>query len=495
MEASQRVWMEALERRILLDATVATLGLDGNFGRGGFADLPSFEGGPTAVDSLVAAPPGQFYAVITDPPASDTQLIRFNADGGMDLGFGTRGSVSLQEPGALISWSQVLPQPDGKVIVGMGTFTMDPASQLIVGAELAVLRFNRDGTPDPTFGTDGQFTTPVDIEGAPCFYLQPDGKIVALCGTWNEPDALFMLRLNADGTPDQSFSPTGIALRPILPQGSPFSVLYVQAQVLADGQAVAYAACWAVTTNQMGEVLSMKKEFIPLRFTSDTDLTPATPIVCPRDPAVLAFAVEQPDGQLLIADEGVEGGTLTRFRLDGTQDPQFGVNGTVPLAFGTALVVQQDGKILLQTNNGGLGFYDQPPALQRLNADGLPDPTFAGGKFAFAPAFQNIFNCLVLPDDSIIVAGDIFTSDGSSDVRVLARVPPDGGVLDTFDPSSGTAELGDALRSGAVLLGAIADQSASLDEALAYRGLFADAPGWTLFNPDGTRKPYDDASE
>src|SRR5258708_29983466 len=89
-----RVWVEALERRITMDATAATIALDTTFGNGGYAtpvpaQLPFVD---AAYSHLTAAPDGKFYTIAygkgTWPHGYETvDLLRINGDGSRDSSF------------------------------------------------------------------------------------------------------------------------------------------------------------------------------------------------------------------------------------------------------------------------------------------------------------------------------------------------------------------------------------------------------------------------
>src|SRR5947209_665783 len=88
-----RVWMEALEGRVMLDATAATVDLDKSFGQAGYAVAPlPWRGGGSWMDALAMAPGGKIYALAgvegPDYWAGQYALARFNADGTPDQNFG-----------------------------------------------------------------------------------------------------------------------------------------------------------------------------------------------------------------------------------------------------------------------------------------------------------------------------------------------------------------------------------------------------------------------
>ena len=72
-------------------------------------------------------------------------------------------------------------QPDGKVIaVGWGlNVPVAQASDPGAAIYMSMARFNTNGTPDSSFGTNGKVTTLVGVEArAFAVALQPDGRIV-----------------------------------------------------------------------------------------------------------------------------------------------------------------------------------------------------------------------------------------------------------------------------------------------------------------------------
>ncbi len=105
-------------------------------------------------------------------------------------------------PGRLIASVQ---QPGGKIIV-VGYAGNTAPFGLLAG------RLNDDGTPDPTFGTEGWMGHAIDSSTAgelrvAALAIQPDGKIVVAL----DRDGHFaLMRLNTDGSADESWAPGGI---------------------------------------------------------------------------------------------------------------------------------------------------------------------------------------------------------------------------------------------------------------------------------------------
>jgi len=128
----------------------------------------------------------------------DFALARFNQDGGLDESFGSGGQVLTNFDGRSDAAFALTIQPDGKIVAAGGSLAppepddqVSPASQVrpdnfsflfvasIGASELALARYNTDGSLDSGFGSGGVVTTPFN-QGATAFgcLVQADGKIV-----------------------------------------------------------------------------------------------------------------------------------------------------------------------------------------------------------------------------------------------------------------------------------------------------------------------------
>ena len=176
--------------------------LDPSFGIGGVARLVSVEGGAVALQSdgkfLVAGFAGTAGGLIS----------RYNPSGSIDPSFGIFGSVGCPSPASALAV-----QGDGKIVVA-GTLTdlrTPPGTQ-----DLALVRYNADGSVDETFGTRGGvvasfFSAPANA-AAFAVLIQPNGDIVAAgqANSGNNPSRFAVARFTGLGQPDLTFGTGGI---------------------------------------------------------------------------------------------------------------------------------------------------------------------------------------------------------------------------------------------------------------------------------------------
>jgi uncharacterized delta-60 repeat protein len=148
--------------------------LDPSFGSNGQITLPN---GATSLVSFALQPDGKLLAVT---PLGESLLFNFGfqitrllPDGQIDSSFGADGSVKVQN----ITGGVLALQPDGKILIAGGdnVFDLEPSN-------LTISRLNADGTLDVTFGTDGMADTSLILGQAFGVGLQPDGHIVVAAG-------------------------------------------------------------------------------------------------------------------------------------------------------------------------------------------------------------------------------------------------------------------------------------------------------------------------
>ena len=181
--------------------------LDGSFGKGGKV-VYDFFGSFDQANAAVLQPDGKIIVVGSASYDSFNRdigfaLARFNTDGGIDFGFGTGGKQITDFFGAGAKANSIALQPDGKFVVA-GTAS-DSATRP-VATDVALARYNADGSLDSGFGIGGETAIPFPdsaSEQGNAVGLLPDGKIVVAgtaFKTFNTPPDFALVRYNSDGS-------------------------------------------------------------------------------------------------------------------------------------------------------------------------------------------------------------------------------------------------------------------------------------------------------
>ena len=228
---------------------------------------------------------------------NDFALVRFNSDGTLDISFGTGGKVTtdfgLSTQG--FSYAQansIALQQDGKIVLA-GTALLNSVRNF------ALVRYNSNGTLDTGFSTGGKVTTPFstpnpsfDNASAESVAVQPDGKIVA-AGLAAFDIAL--ARYNSNGTLDTSFGTGGEVTTSISPSyDQAFSVAVQQ-----DGKIVVAGRTVTLSDGNFHSALARYNSDGMLDTTFGTGGS-VTNIFAAANEAVSSIAV-QLDGKLVAA--------------------------------------------------------------------------------------------------------------------------------------------------------------------------------------------------
>lgn len=322
-----------------------------------------------------------------------------NTDGSTDTGFFAGSGVAKK-----VTWiarvQSIALQPDGKALVG-GSFlgyNDKPASDLI--------RVNADGSHDPTFST-GTIDHVVEVKA---IVVQPDGKVVVgstfgFIGSTSQG----ITRFTSTGALDPTFvSGTGFA------GGVRALALQPDGKILVAGNMTAYngSACARVVRLNANGTLDA---------TFNAGIGPGGP--------VNAIAL-LPDGSAIIGGSfshvnGVARGGLAKLSSNGVLDPSFpsgaGISGTGTPSV-DAIAVLPDGRVLVGGDFTQVHGVSRS-RIARLLSTGEMDVTFDPG----FGAGSNV-RCLALqPDGKVVVGGSFTTFDGV--VRhLLARLNTDGSV-------------------------------------------------------------------
>ena len=255
------------------------------------------------------------------------------------------------------------------------------------GQDLAIARYDSNGTLDPAFDGDGRLT--MDFagsrsDGAETVVALPDGGVV-VGGTGAGLGRL--IRLGSTGAPDPDFGDAGVV-------------------TLGSGSVT------GLVRQPDGKLLAVRGSML-LRFEAD-----GSPDDTFGDEGVVDLGSDsetlalQPDGRILV-------GNLERREADGSPDPSFEYEPVAPPEpshglggiAARALAVQSDGAILVAGQQGNQEIHGtEPLAVSRTFADGSLDKGFGFRGAAAVPGDSINYlasgdDVLVAPDGDILVAG------------------------------------------------------------------------------------------
>ncbi len=138
---------------------------------------------------------------------TDFGLVRYNANGSLDTTFDGDGMVTTGFGTSTDTAYSVTVQADGKILVAGISYN---------GAgdtDFALARYNTDGSLDTTFDGDGKVTTPIGAghDRAYSVTVQADGKILVAGSSSNgSNNDVALVRYNTNGTLDTTFDGDGI---------------------------------------------------------------------------------------------------------------------------------------------------------------------------------------------------------------------------------------------------------------------------------------------
>ena len=358
-----------------------------------------------------------------------------------DSGFGNGGAALLGSAGS--------GHDDGARALALGAAgRLLTAGRAAAGAKgdstgvFSVSCFLADGTPDADFGGTGTVQTAVGSDSeAFAVVVQADGKIVAAGRTRNAKgdDDIALVRYDPDGTLDTSFGTDGIVTTDLAGGTDVAYALVLQgwdqrliaAGVRHNGAHYDLAATRYTTTGSIDSSYGSAGTAVVSLGTEDVD------------DAAFGAALQK-DGMLVLAGQTVSTGrqVVAVVRLDptGTLDPDFaGGAGAVTLAAGTgdagaaAVAVQPDGRLLVAGSAFSTATGWDLLAARWLSA-GSADASFGGGSGLVlldvdgAQADDYAFGLALQPDGRIVLAGSttVATPTPAHTVMLLTGLLADG---------------------------------------------------------------------
>jgi len=352
--------------------------------------------------------------------------------GSLDVDFSGDG-MQITNFGDYDAGYSVVIQADGKIeVVGKTTSWFSPHI-----TNIALVRYNNDGSLDTSFGYYGRLTTHVSYYAiANSAVIQADGKILVAGNTDYYTSNLVLLRYNTDGSIDSTFGNYGIVVSYSEGYGEGGTDIALQ----EDEKIV-------VAGYRYKDIVNSSLDFVLLRYLTNGTLDSTfgdngrvvTDFAGYKDYA--ASVVIQENGKIVVGGYSTNGTdidfALVRYNIDGSPDNSFGTNGKLTTDFGgnqdygSSVVLQVDKKIVVAgySYNG----TDRDFALARYNIDGSLDNSFGtNGKLItdFA-GYDDYGTSVALQEDGkIVVAGK--SSDGTSAGFALVRYNIDGSIDSSF---------------------------------------------------------------
>jgi uncharacterized delta-60 repeat protein len=332
------------------------------------------------------------YSQITISGNYDFSVARLNANGSLDTSFSSDGkaTVSFDVGGNDDDRaSGVAVQADGKIVlVGFTTVGFNGIR------DFAIARLNADGQLDTSFSVDGKKR--VDLhqgdDFATAVTVQPNGRIVVV-GSAQQVKAGYdfgIVRITPNGSMDRSF--TGDGKKTFgFNRGGSLNDQVTSVAVQSDGAIVMAGTSYSKTGGGDFAVARLRPSgSLDTHFGSDARQTVSFDHGGHNEDNANGVAL-QSDGKIVLAglaqltDDGDYDFAAVRLNSNGDLDTSFSTDGKTTIPFnggGTktdlarALIVQNNGKILLAGSAMKANPADADFAITRLNPDGQVDGTF-----------------------------------------------------------------------------------------------------------------------
>ncbi|HBG70582.1 MAG: hypothetical protein A2W93_02330 [Bacteroidetes bacterium GWF2_43_63] len=423
------------------------------------------------------------------PGDYDMSFARYNYNGDLDNTFANSGILSFGVADVSNYASDVVIQPDGKIVAAGRTFNGSSCN-------IAVVRLNSDGSPDVSFASNGILLLDLGAsEVIESVALQSDGKILVGGYMGTSSDDFTLMRINTNGAPDSTFGTNGVVTTQFGSKDSFIEELAVQ----SDGKIVAVGMTFDANSDYIFAAARYNDDGSPDASFGTTGK--ATYNVGDGHDFALAVCI-QPDGKILLGGHSWITNSpvlqydmaIVRINADGTLDNTFGTAGIATARiidaenYAYGMVLQPDGKICLAGYT--LENYSEANiALVRFNADGSKDNSFAtAGVVTTNINAEDYASCVALQQDGkIVVAG--YTDETYTSKFVVTRyngdftsIYEDNGLLFTLCPNPATdfvtIETNESVRidvsdiSGKIVLSAASEGHMDIDVSDFSKGLY-----------------------
>ncbi|HEX3140662.1 MAG TPA: hypothetical protein VHQ87_11440 [Rhizobacter sp.] len=357
--------------------------LDTSFASGGIANTAVGIGEDYA-EAMAVQTDGRIVVVGSSATTQGTHIavVRYQRDGALDTSFGSGGKVVTTVGADNDQAYAVALQPDGKILVA------GSSNQGANGLDFALLRYNTDGSLDAGFGNGGKVTAAfgADTDRAYAVIVQSDGKIVVAGESQQTGTGVdfALARYLANGTLDASFGSGGKVLTTLKPGSGRDTVYALALQTIAGVEHIV--------------AVGGEGNFVAARYTPAGTLDPSFGSggkVLDVFNSIIGAArgvLVTPDNKLVLAGQIGNHHALIRLSENGVLDSGFGVGGRVVTAVNATswdaahgVVRQADGKLV----TGGWTYTGNSTsadfALLRYSADGVLDAGFGNGGIVLTP--------------------------------------------------------------------------------------------------------------
>jgi uncharacterized delta-60 repeat protein len=207
---------------LLLRTTISGT-VDSTYGTDGVAVVPTPSNGGNGSDPAIGVAidaSGRTFLsgyVNTGFQATDAVLTRLTATGTVDSTFGTNGFLTIGPPNREEAYALAIDAENHLLVAGRLRSDSEPQA-------VTVRRLTLDGVSDSTFGTNGVVTIPncptefyLDRTRQTWIQTAAGGDIfvVVYCQRGDETSGTFAYRFNSDGLPDMTYGTNGIANVPL----------------------------------------------------------------------------------------------------------------------------------------------------------------------------------------------------------------------------------------------------------------------------------------
>jgi uncharacterized delta-60 repeat protein len=359
-------------------------------------------------------------------------LFSFSQPGSLDTSFDLDGKKVISFSNQNDYGEFVLIQPsDSKIIVG--------GKSSLTGGNLSfsLARLNLDGTFDTTFDTDGKVTTTYGTEGfeAVAGALQTDGKIVVV-GTSVINSSLgtaqvALVRYNPNGSLDTDFDTDGIVLTQVSASNEDYGVAV---KIQSNGKIVVGVQS-RIEFNYEFVLLRYNSN-----GSLDTDFDTDGKVITNLPKGENIFDIElQNDKIIAVGYQGNSNDDVfaARYSSNGSLDTSFGTNGFFTYDFAsnhnyaTSVAITSDNKIVVGGRYANGAGYS--PFVLRLTSNGALDTGFDSDGILIQTTDGSIDDVVLQSDDKIITIGTVDIATVNSKIGV-SKINTNG----IFDTSFGT---------------------------------------------------------